>query len=177
MASRSCSSCPGCCPGRNLEKADLDVNSCHFLRPLLVQTHRSDNPRQFPTADLHNTCVATMAAACFGSAPHVPAGRKTKECRRASERVSARDVPGIKTRQRHCWEEERRSKGLSGKAAVAAGGKADGRAENLDADGAREQASGVETRDFYFIFMLKCKKRKISWDGFKRKISRYYFHL
>lgn len=106
-----------------------------------------------------------------------PAGRKTKECRRASERVSARDVPGIKTRRRHCWEEERRSKGLSGKAAVAAGGKADGWAENLDADGAREQASGVETRDFYFIFMLKCRKRKISWDGFKRKISRCYFHL
>lgn len=94
-----------------------------------------------------------------------------------SERASARDVPGIKTRRVTAGRRNAEAKACPREAAVAAGGKADGRAENLDADGARERANGVETRDFYFIFMLKCKKRKISWDGFKRKISRYYFHL
>lgn len=80
---------------------------------------------------------------------HVPAVRKTKGRRR--RRAGARDVPGIKTRRRHCWEERPQNATGSicpvggGGPSVGARGNADRRAENLDFDG----GEGTDKRLFF----------------------------
>lgn len=65
------------------------------------------------------------------------------------ERASERNAPGIKRRQRHCWEElpqTPKENVCPREAAVRAGGKEGGQAENSDFDGAREQANGAQPR-------------------------------
>lgn len=121
---------------------------------------------QFPTAHLHNASAATIVGprALCERRRHVAAVRETKGRRRG-------DVPGIKTRRRHCWEERPQNATgniCPGESAAGAGGNADRRAENFDFDGAREQTNafsflsspGVENRScqgLLFLFTLCVK--------------------